>query len=455
LSRNRSNMWIMITLFIGAMLGCASAEKKVEPSFENHSAHNLQQMTDRSQSPVLHDVSAFVNDDEITAQIAALDDIPSPIIANIWFEMDLRQVLMDLSQETSIPIVWDSYVEGLVTYEAMDVPLTKVLEDILFTNGYVYLFRDGTYYVGSASVDNPSFHALSETRTIQLANILARDAVQLLPEPFKAYAQASSDLNMVSITAPPVIVGRIIRDLKIIDEPVEQIEIEVLVVEVSTSKMRKLGIDWDFSSVDWKNIEASGSISSPEIADAVLALDYFRSAMKVGGKVVDLTTSLKALTDAGIAKIRATPRLRTLSGRTAVLETLEEQYFFITQGDQDEYWGVYNKLETIQSGIRLEITPYADSMGHITVNVKPQVDDVVGEGAGGLPEISRRKADTTVRVKEGETITIGGLRLQNEKTVQKRVPILGEIPILGAIFGSTQKEVVESELVIFITPHVL
>lgn len=448
-----SRMTVILSLCV--FLSCASSRNPARQTPDDLFIPDVQQSTEHSELSVLKDTSAGGNGGEFTAVAIMPPDDQIPLVANMWFEMDLRQVLMDLSQETGIPIVWDSFVEGLVTYEAMDVPLTKVLGDILFTNGYVYLFRDGTYYVGSASVDNPSFHALSETRTVRLANIMARDAVQLLTEPFKAYAQASSDLNMVSITAPPVIVGRIIRDLKIIDEPVEQIEIEVLVVEVSTSKMRKLGIDWDFSSVDWKNKEASGSISSPEIADAVLALDYFRSAMKVGGKVIDLTTSLKALTDAGIAKIRATPRLRTLSGRTAVLETLEEQYFFITQGDQDQYWGVYNKLETIQSGIRLEITPYADSTGHITVNVKPQVDDVVGEGTGGLPEISRRKASTTVRVNEGETITIGGLRLQNEKTVQKRVPILGEIPILGMLFGSTQKEVVESELIIFITPHVL
>jgi type II secretory pathway component GspD/PulD (secretin) len=394
------------------------------------------------------------SDNPKTEAAEALFD-EGPLVANIWFEMDLRQVLMDISQETEIPIVWDSSVEGLVTYEALDVPLKKVLEDILFTNGFVYLFRDGTYYVGSSSVDNPSFHTLSETHTLQLSNILAKEAVQLLPESFKPYARASSDLNMVSISAPPTIAGRILQDLRTLDAPVKQIEIEVLVVEVATSKIRKLGIDWDFSSVDWNSKQASGSIGAPEIADAVLALDYLRNAMKVGSKAVDLTVSLKALTDAGIAKIRATPRLRTLNGRTAVLETLEEQYFFITQGDGDQYFGVYNRLETIQAGIKLEITPYADATGHITVNVKPQVDDVVGQGASGLPEISRRKADTTVRVKQGDTITIGGLRFQNEKMVQKRVPILGEIPVLGMLFGSTEKEVMESELVIFITPYVL
>jgi type II secretory pathway component GspD/PulD (secretin) len=443
---------ILLSVFV---VSCAASKNTAEKEPEVLSLHNPHQSSDSSQSSFLQDIPPAVKDGQLTPGASTPDDIPSPLIANIWFEMDLRQVLMDLSQESGIPIVWDSSVEGLVTYEALDVPLTKVMSDILFTQGYVYLFKDGTYYVGSADIDNPSFHALSETRTVQLTNILAADAVQLLPEPFQAYAQASSELNMVSVTAPPSVARRILQDLKTVDRPGEQIEIEVLVVEMSTTRMRKLGIDWDFTSVDWKDKEASGSISSPEIADAVLALDYFRSAMEVGGKLIDLTASLKALTDAGIAEIRATPRLRTLNGRTAVLETLEERYFFITQGEADQYWGVYNRLETIQSGIRLQITPYADSTGHITVNVQPQVDDVVGEGSGGLPEISRRKANTTVRVKEGETITIGGLRLKNEKTVNKRVPILGEIPILGMIFGSTQKEVVESELVIFITPHVL
>jgi type II secretory pathway component GspD/PulD (secretin) len=241
----------------------------------------------------------------------------------------------------------------------------------------------------------------------------------------------------------------------VIDAPLPLIEIEAVVVEFATTKIRELGLDWNLKSIDWSEREGSLSIITPEMGDAVLALDFFRNMLKIGDKKVDLTASLKALSEAGVAKIRATPRIRTLHGHTALVGTIKEQYFFITSGETGEYFNYYSRLETIKSGIQLEITPYVDSLQYITVDVKPQVDDVVGQGTSGLPEISRRAARTTVRVKNGETFTIGGLRLSEKKSVNHRVPILGSIPILGALFGKTENEEVEKELVIFITPHVL
>ena len=81
--------------------------------------------------------------------------------------------------------------------------------------------------------------------------------------------------------------------------------------------------------------------------------------------------------------------------------------------------------------------------------------DVTGRGANNLPEISTRSANTSVRVKDGETFTIGGLSLQQDKNVQKKIPFLGDIPFLGYIFRYDRKEVRDTEIVIFVTPHVL
>ncbi len=376
-------------------------------------------------------------------------------ITNTWFETDIRQVLLDISQETGIPIVWDNTVQGIVTHEVNEVPFLKVLEDILFSNGFVHVFKNGTYYVGPIDFESPSFNTLSETSILQLSNIMAQDAIQLLPENFRIFVRATNSSNTVCITAPPAYAKRIKQDLKAIDAPVKQIEIEVVIVQFYTSDIQKLGIDWSLNSLGWNNKEASLGIFPNMKEDPLFALNYLRTALKIGDKAYDLATSLRALSDAGVAKIQATPRVRTMNGRTAIFQSLKEQYFMITAGESGNYFGYMNRLETIQSGIQLMITPYADSTGFITVSVKPQVDDVIGEGANGLPEISRRTANTTVRVRDGETITIGGLRMNKSQTYKSRVPVLGKIPVLGYLFGKTETEEVESELVIFITPHVL
>ncbi len=379
--------------------------------------------------------------------------VPDPLITNSFFETDIRQALQDLGIASGVPIIWDNSVEGIVTYEAKDVPLSAVIRDILYPAGYVYECRDGKYYIGSAGIDKPFFMSMSHAIRILLTNLKAEEAIMLLPETMRPYVSAASSANIVFVTAPRSLADQIASHLRAIDAPLPEVELEVIVVVFATKDIRALGIDITAKSADAGNASVGGLISSPAFGDAVLAVDYIRNALRIGGEKTDITASLKALEQAGIARIRATPRLRTLSGHTASLSTLKDQYFFITT-EQPTQSFLYNRLETIRSGISLEMTPYVDTSGYVTVNVKPQVDDVVGRGANGLPEISRRTANTTVRVLDGETIAIGGLRVQETKETRTRVPILGRIPLLGLLFGSTSTEESESEIVIFITPRV-
>jgi len=118
-----------------------------------------------------------------------------------------------------------------------------------------------------------------------------------------------------------------------------------------------------------------------------------------------------------------------MNGRTAQIAITKDQYFIIQTGTTQFY--AQNTLQSVSSGIKLEITPFTAASGEITVYVKPEVGDVVGAGQDNLPEISRRTANTSVRVRDGQTFTIGGLSLQSDKNTQKKVPLLGDIPILG------------------------
>ncbi len=401
--------------------------------------------------------------DQYSSPIDEIDSIeieqePDILISNVWYETGLTQVLLDISQETGIPIIWDNSVQGIVTYEANNQSISQVLDDILFTSGNSYIYQNGRYFVGTLNPEKPNFGKISKTYTIQLANISATDAKNLISNTYLPYVKAVNSTNTVSITAPPPVAERIIEDFRTIDSPGPQIEIQVYVVEFSTSDMKEFGIDWDVLMTG-DGIDQNYKITSPELENAILSLSRFKSnGLSINSHKFDLTTAVKALEDRGIAKIRTAPRLRTISGRSAILEATKEQYFFITSGsgeDQYQYFGMYNRLENIQAGIQLMITPYADKNGYITVNLKPKVDDVVGKGVGGLPEISRRTAQTVVRVKDGETFGIGGLRTHEMKEIKRRVPFLGNIPVIGSLFGRTDLKREEKELMIFITPHIL
>ncbi|PJA29913.1 MAG: hypothetical protein CO189_01040 [candidate division Zixibacteria bacterium CG_4_9_14_3_um_filter_46_8] len=377
---------------------------------------------------------------------------PAPLITNSFFETDLRQVLADLAMAASIPIVWDNTVQGLVTYEAVDEPLEEVLKAILIPSGFTYSFKDGKYFVGSSNPEDLAFGLLSETAVVGLSNISSSEAITMLSDFFKPYVKASKTTNCVCITAPPATVARIKDDLRLLDAPPVQILIEVVVTEISNEALRKMGLDWSLTRSTGNN-PWNIVTNHTDIDPVALAANYADMAVDMGKYTAELSASLAAMVQSGEAKIRANPRIATVNGSKAEIGITKDQYFVIQTGTSQNYQ--YNTLQSVSSGIKLEITPFASESGEITVYVKPEVGDVVGAGVEGLPEISKRTAATVVRVKNAETFTIGGLNIQSEKINRVKIPLLGSIPILGYLFRYDQHEVKDTQIVIFVTPYIL
>jgi type II secretory pathway component GspD/PulD (secretin) len=374
------------------------------------------------------------------------------LITNSYFETDLRQVLTDLSMETSIPIIWDTTVQGLVTFDAIEQPLEEVLRSILLPTGYVFSFQQGTYFVGSPRPEGPAFALLSTTEVVPLSNIDATEAIELLSDFFEPYVKANPTGNAVCITAPQSFVERIRSDLAKIDEPPTQMLIDVVVSEISTDALRRMGLDWSMVGSDGDQSFVVGT-DHTDIDGAAIVGELTSLGRDIGSYSVDLAASLEALVQSGEARIRANPKIAALNGRTAEIGLTTDQYFVIATSSSQ--YTTYNTLQAVSSGIRLEITAYASRSGEITVHVEPEVGDVVGKGENDLPEISRRTASTTVRVNDGETFTIGGLSTQLENTTHKKVPLLGDIPLLGMLFRYEETSRKDSQIVIFITPHIL
>jgi Cu+-exporting ATPase len=140
----------------------------------------------------------------------------------------------------------------------------------------------------------------------------------------------------------------------------------------------------------------------------------------MGDYTVTFETTLRALEDDGEIDIRANPRLATVNGRAASIFIGREEYYSIVTGPLSY---PYTKLELIQVGITLEVTPYVSEDDEITVAIKPEVSDVTGQGASDLPVVSKRSVDTKLRVKNGDTITVGGLTLQMDRLMDREVSL--------------------------------
>jgi len=174
-----------------------------------------------------------------------------------------------------------------------------------------------------------------------------------------------------------------------------------------------------------------------------------------------LSATLRALVAEKKASIRSRPRVATLNGQKATIDiSLDEYFTIITDLNGSSF---RTDLQVIKSGVMMEITPYIGDNDDITVDVLTEVSDVASRrnssgsnnSSGDLPVIRRRKADTCVRVKEGDAIVIGGLIETQDSTNHKRVPLLSDIPVAGGIFKSKQDSTTKKEVMIFITPQLI
>jgi Type II secretory pathway, component PulD len=150
----------------------------------------------------------------------------------------------------------------------------------------------------------------------------------------------------------------------------------------------------------------------------------------------------------------AQPSVVTLNGNKASINVNETQYFKVTTGNV--LGSDYSiRFQPITFGIKLDITPWISQGGQITAEIAPEVSNSSGSNADGYPNVSTRTISTTVRLNDGETITLGGLIKNTESEGHDKIPILGDIPLLGALFRTNTKNHSKTNLVVYVTPHII
>jgi len=217
-----------------------------------------------------------------------------------------------------------------------------------------------------------------------------------------------------------------------LDQPCTQVLIEVLVVETIKTALDTLAF----------------SAGTPHFGYDTSAgtINYFSLAKSAVGQLTALLTS-------GNAVLRANPRVVAQEGKEASVEVGTEEYFAIVTGPVNF---PYTTLEKVKATISLQITPrVALAKRALTVALEPEVSNVAGEGATGLPIVHVRRAKTEITVGDGQVILIGGLLQTQDKKTHRRIPILCQIPLVGPLFTSRDNSRIETETVIFIVPHLL
>lgn len=364
------------------------------------------------------------------------------LVTNVFFDTFIVDALSDLSMQTGIPILADTTVGGFVTVEFFDVPLPVALEQLLLPGGYTYKWMNGYYLVGSARRDSPLFHVLSVTERVELKNVRAEDVPAMLALPFRDLVRPDPATNSVIVTGDAAVVERILADIALIDVPPHQIVIDALITEVSEQGRKALGLDWTWT----EEVPASQRVSRVGVQQLVGTIGYSLNGVDA------LLMQLRSVVERGDAKIRANPSLVALEGQPASMFVGRTTYYRIVTGSEQ---APTTRLEAIQAGVSLNLLARVADDGTIVLQITPSVEDVQGFGTDDMPVVGTRRVQTTVRVKDGETIVIGGLLQEREVETRSGIPLLGNLPILGRLFSNTRTTSEETEVLIFITPRIL
>jgi type II secretory pathway component GspD/PulD (secretin) len=332
--------------------------------------------------------------------------------------------------------------------------LQECLKELVAGRGLVVFQKNRNFYLVSCGNSScPSFMEVADSQRIYLKYINAKGLISSLPKPIQSYVSVGERTNEVFVYAAPDVMENIKNIIKILDIPQQQIVLEVLVVELWDSASDEFGLDWGIQNdhLDVSMTEGLGYFTG---------LAKYTSVPQNAMSGVMLT--LRSLVSKERADIRARPRVATLNGQSASIDISLDEYFTIVTDAYGPNALLRTELQVIKSGIMLNITPNIGEKDDITVDVITEVSDVAerqnqiqGNESGNLPLVKRRKVDTNVRVKDGDAIIIGGLVETQQKSVDKRVPVLSSIPLVGGLFTAKENQTVNKEVVIFITPRIM
>jgi len=290
-----------------------------------------------------------------------------------------------------------------------------------------------------AAIDQPA--ANMTTTVIPLDYLKAEETVNLLPPNLKKHEiVVLPAINSLAVQAPEHLAKELADYLKSIDKPQPQILFDVLVLELVDQTSQDIGLDLGF-----------------KLGSAEMSLDTasFNLKYETGVNMAALTANLHTLIESGKAQIRANPKLIALSGSEASFNVVTQTRYREPRYDEDTGKMVPDGIvRVVDTGIKLSLKPWVSAANQITIDIQPDISDYLGD-AYGMPRTSDRSAKTTLRVQDGETIIIGGLIQQVTQTDQRKVPILGDLPLIGPLFRYEKESQSQNEFIIYITPHLV
>ena len=390
-----------------------------------------------------------------------MDNLSREPITFDYSEADVREVLDMLAAKANINIIYGDDVSGTITISLTKVPFEEAFKTLLNIKGLTtQQAGDNMLRIASPSTFIAEQRkAMPQTRVFFLNYFKAAemktqvDAVTTA-EGRVARCTADENNNALIVTDTSFGLDSISRLIRSLDRAPKQVMIEVKLVEVVLSSSLDLGVKWNAAS--GPNFDRGTLVNG---TDKSASFDGVSGVFKFG-KLTDnsiINATLSASSSKGKFKVLSDPKVATLNNKEANITITDQvSYKKETTVGVGNAASIATEYPTVTTGITLKVTPTINSDGRITMHLVPSVSQAGKRlNLNTPPDVATRGTDTNVIVRNGETIVIGGLIHDSQDDSVTKVPVLGDIPLLGALFRSKNVSRTRKELLIFVTPKLI
>ncbi len=379
-------------------------------------------------------------------------------------DTDIRQIIKVIAQQSGTNIIAEKSVRGQVTVKMTDVYYEEAMNLIAKTNGFAVRKIGNTWILADEKKLIEAFEkGLTITKRLQYAK--AADVSKVISSTIRKDVKVATDerINAVIVSGGKDLLDEVKKLIETIDTPVHQVMMEAKIVEVNTNASKDIGFNWSgksqseseyksfydsavplFSTREYFATNPDSGLYQEAFQDQQGDLfglgDFYRENML-------FKATFKALETRSETKILSNPKISAVNGQEANI-VVGTKVIYPGGADQPP--------KEKDTGIKLKITPRINDDGYITVDAEPEVSFVEEWSNNGMfPIIGTRSAKTTVRVRDGEEILIGGLIKDEESKENNKIPLLGNIPLIKSLFSFKGRKGTSQELIILITPHII
>ena len=391
--------------------------------------------------------------------------LPDSKVSFNFKEADLLTVVRLMASQENLNLVLGGDLSGSVTIKLTDVTLETAMDAILHVNGYEWFLQENIIVIKPSSPDSQLSGEL-DTQIYRLrfvhGAIITEALEEVLTERGKVKSLSSSQSldydfeidDIVMVTDVPTNFALIDRVIGTIDQEGAQINIAVKFIETTLKRGETIGIDWNLrQSMQLpgnKKGVFSDNINFNEIAFGIDTMSFATLTAPVVSAMLDL------LANDDDTKLLQEPQVTTMNNSPANIVVGTTIPILVPQGEGSVFGTNPYTYENQDVNIALDVLPRLNAYNAISLAINTSVQAIIGyTGENSRPIVSNRETNTNVRVKDGETLLIGGMIFETEEEKVNKVPLLGDIPLIKSLFrfSSIQKE--QRELLIFITPTII